>query len=274
MKTIHIFVILLATAFQASGVEFFDNLIRRAAEEGFENLYMERGESKAPVLFYENRVYRDEFYAAAVLLAICEKELPEAEHIILCRCRNRVPLVELAVDLTDYRRIVRDGEPMAASEWLTLRSPRHKLPREAEVREKAAGRFDLILTPGLSLYLGNYDDRFKAHLQVLPALSTHLWRGGSIMVEAAVPLYSDVNYQSYRFKSYSQLNRVVLSQFMRLPGNVFLFLHAGAFYPNRWGFGGEAVKWLLHRQLALGYRLEYTGFLLYFQNQLYYSQLG
>ncbi len=269
--------LLLFSSVRGEGL-FFENsehVLNRLAAHGFENLSLRADEKGMPVVFYENRVFRDDLYAAAVVLAECSLFLADSGQIVLVPLCRGMATCNLVVRLSLYKQWMLDeiGEP--PEDWIELRKASLRPPFFGDpVRESTWGRFDLTLIPGFSVYLGNYDDRFKLFLQASPRLSTSLWRGTAVFVQGSVPLYNDVNYQSYRFKNYAQITGAAFTQAVSLPADTWAAATVGAFQPNRWGYGGEVLKWLWGRSAAIGYRVEYTGFLLYYQKVWHYSRLN
>jgi hypothetical protein len=268
---------LLLTVLLFGGEMFFDNsnaIIDRLQRQGFENLAMRVNPVGVPVIYYENRFYRDELYGAAMVLAEAQDLLPDTGRVILTPKRRGLPICGLDVVLASYKAWVSGETSEPDAGWITLENVSENLPLfGADVKEPSRGRVDLTVYPSFSTYLGNYDDRFKLFFQLMPVLSTTLWRGAGVYVEGAFPIYNDVNYQFYRFKDYAQISKAAVNQMMRLPGDVLMLVSFGVFNPNRWGIGGEGTKLLFKRRLAIGYRFEYTGFLLLYKSVWNYSPM-
>lgn len=268
---------LLLTVLSFGSEMFFDNskaVLDRLQVQGFENLAIRVNPVGIPVIYYENRFYRDELYGAAAVLAEVQDLLPDTGRVILTPKRRGLPICGLNVVLASYKAWISGEASEPDAGWITLENVSESLPLfGADAKEPSRGRVDLTIYPSFSTFLGNYDDRFKLFFQIMPVLSTTLWRGAGVYVEGAIPIYNDVNYQFYRFKDYAQISKAAVNQMMRLPGEVLTAVSFGIFNPNRWGIGGEATKLLFKRQLAVGYRFEYTGFLLYYKNIWNYSPL-
>jgi hypothetical protein len=181
----------------------------------------------------------------------------------------------LNVVLASYKAWISGDASEPDAGWIALENVPARLPLfGADARAPSRGRVDLTIYPSFSLFLGNYDDRFKLFFQLKPVISTTLWRGAELCVEGSIPLYNDVNYQYYRYKVYAQISRAAVNQMMRLPGDVLTSVSFGLYSPNRWGIGGEAAKLLLNRRAVVGYRFEYTGFMLYYRNVLNYAPMN
>jgi hypothetical protein len=261
---------------------FFDNqnaLVSVLREHGFENLYLSSRADSALMIYYENRLYRNELYASGIVAALAFDVVADFEKIVLVPCKRAFPVCELELDVRLYESLIRSdmeqAEQSTFSGLLTVKNVSHALPfLPMDLERPAIGKIDVTLYPTFSVHLGNYDDRFKMFFAVMPVVSTTLWKGAAVYAEASVPLYNDVNYHYMRFKDYPQLSKAAFSQIVRLPFDVVTNFSFGAFNPNRWGLAGEVNKLLLNRRLAIGYSFEYTGFLLYYDNVWNYSKLN
>ena len=257
---------------------FFENptvVLSRLQKQVFENLRIQASQTGEPVLFYENRLYRDELNGAAVLLAEIYDLLPDTGEVILTPCKRGLPVAGLRIKTAAYKSWVSGAVSEPTDGWIRLENVPVPLPFWAPERTATSrGKIDLTVYPSFSTYLGNYDDRFKLFFQIMPVLSTTLWRGAAVYVEGAVPIYNDVNYQFYRFKEYAQISKAAVSQMARLPGDIYAATAVGIFNPNRWGISGEAVKLFWNRQIMIGCRFEYTGFCLYYKNVWNYTPLN
>ncbi|MBN1561906.1 YjbH domain-containing protein [candidate division KSB1 bacterium] len=254
---------------------FFENsqtLVARLAEYGFENIRVSSRQDNTVAIYYENRLYRNELFAAGIVAALLNELLEDERRVACVPCRRALPICELEFDLRDYRRFLAgsDAAPEGA-DIVRVRSLARSAPSAA--KNRSFGKLDITLYPAFSVHLGNYDDRFKMFFALMPVLSTTLWRGAALYVEASIPLYNDVNYHYYRFKDYPQLSKAALSQMVRLPFDLMTSVTFGAFNPNRWGVGGEVIKHFWQRHLAVGYSMEYTGFLLYYASEWNYSSM-
>ncbi len=258
---------------------FFDNhdaFIAVLQEHGFENIYVTRRQDSVLMIYYENRLYRNELYASGVVTALVNDIAADEPLMVLAPCKRALPVCELHVDMRAYRALVHapgDGAPFTGV--VSVKSVSKASPfAPMALQRPAMGRLDVTLYPTFSVHLGNYDDRFKMFLAIMPVLSTSLWKGAAVYAEASVPLHNDVNYHYMRFKDYPQLSKAALSQIVRLPYDVVTSVSFGAYNPNRWGFAGEINKLFLNRRVALGYSFEYTGFLLYYDEVWNYSKLN
>lgn len=268
-----VWVLACAASLGAATPSFFDSLTARLETQGFEHLLVRQRSDSTVIVHYENRIYRNEFYAAGVVVALAHDLVPDSGGLVLVPSRRALPMCELVVDLPAYRRWVVNSEGEPPAHLVRVRDVSESLPLWGlEMKRPGTGKIDLMIAPSFSVYLGNYDDRFKAFFQLMPVVSTSLWRGAALYVEGAIPIHNDVNYQYYRFKEYAQLSKAAVNQMLRLPGNVLASVSYGVFNPNRWGIGAEVTKLLFQRRLAIGYSIEHTGFLLYYDNVWNYSK--
>lgn len=260
-----------------SDSSFFDNdsaLVTILAEHGFENIYIQNRAEDVAAVCYENRLYRNELFASGIVAALVHTVLKEKRQLILLPCRRALPICELVVDLQVYNEMLAGKVLTPEVKLVAVQAVSESTPFWPKNLDRpAVGKVDIILYPSFSMHLGNYDDRFKLFFALMPVVSASLWKGASLYVEAAIPIYNDVNYHYYRFKDYPQLSKAALSQIVRLPYDVVVSLSAGAYNPNRWGIAGEVNKLFLKRHLALGYSFEQTGFLLYYDGLWNYSRM-
>lgn len=243
-------------------------------EHGFENIHVADSDSGDLEVYYENRIYRDELYAAGIVMALIDSLAMGEENIILIPGRRAFPICELQIRHAAYDSFMAEiVDAKVRPPFVTVADFREKLAfRRHDLKSPSFGKIDLTVYPTFSVYLGNYDDRFKLFFALMPVVSTTLWKGAAAYAEASIPLYNDVNYQYFRFIDYPQLSKAAVSQIVRLPFNVVASLSYGVYNPNRYGWAGEVNKSFFHRRLAMGYSFEYTGFLLYYDKVWYKSK--
>jgi hypothetical protein len=252
---------------------FFDNS-NLLAEHGFENIWFSSRDDGDIAVYYENRVYRDELYAAGVVMALIDPELADSVNVSLIPSRRALPICELRIDRSAYKGFVALPEAsMPDTAFVSVGDVKVSSPfRRRHFERPSFGKIDLTVYPTFSVYLGNYDDRFKLFFAMMPVASTTLWKGASAYVEMSVPMYNDVNYQYFRFIDYPQLSKAAMNQIVRLPFHIMASASFGLYNPNRWGWGGEVNKSFFNRRFSLGYSFEYTGFLLYYDHVWHYSK--
>ncbi len=264
---------LLLAGFSASQAEIPDSLLSACQsvlqQHGFENLAISAIGQDTVSLGYENRIYRNDMTAAGVVLACVQAQLAHIEVLQLIPQQRGIPVCTIIVSLPGYRQyIAGELDEKAFSASLRITSAAH-LP--FHVRSASSfGRMDITVRPGLAFQLGNYDDRFKINFNIQPELSTTLWRGGRLLVQAIVPLHDEIGIYTDEVR----LGRFALSQWIRMPGDGIVSLNAGCFRPDRWGLAGEGAWYLFNRHICLGSAAEYTGFLLYQEKEWVYSKLS
>lgn len=242
-------------------------------DHGFENIVISERSDSVLAVYYENRLYRDELYAAAVIMALLDSLSIEPSTVVLVPSRRALPVCELRIDRRRYKEFINKGD--TEEKFISVTDVGQASPFwPTAFTRPSFGRIDLTVYPTFSVYLGNYDDRFKLFFALMPVVSTTLWKGAAIYIEASIPLYNDVNYQYFRFIDYPQLSKAAVNQTLRLPYNIMASVSFGLFNPNRWGWGGEVNKLFFNRHLSIGYSFEYTGFLLYYDKVWNYSKMG
>jgi len=254
----------------------FFEISEALSEHGFENIHVADRDSSDLAVYYENRIYRDELYAAGVVMALVDSLAADYENVVLIPRRRAFLVCELWIQHAAYDSYIAERTNAATEKAFVAVadvSEKSSFGRH-ELKSPSFRKVDLTVYPTFSVYLGNYDDRFKLFFALMPVVSTTLWKGAAAYVEASLPLYNDVNYQYFRFIDYPQLSKAAVNQMARLPFDVRASVSFGLFNPNRWGWAGEVNRQFFRRHLSLGYSFEYTGFLLYYNKIWNYSKIG
>lgn len=256
---------------------FFDNqqaVVETLQQHGFENISVKSRSDSALVIYYENRMYRNELYASAIVTALVENRAGDST-LVLVPCRRAMPICELYIDLESYRAFCHGTGADAQPAFVRIKDVSETLPFwPSGLTQPARGKIELMMSPSVAVYFGNYDDRFKMFFALMPVVRTTLWKGAALFAEASIPIYNDVNYDFMRYRDYAQLSKAAFSQVFELPFHVLGHFSAGVYNPHRWGLAGEINKLFMNRHLSVGYSFEYTGFLLYYDKLWNYSKLN
>jgi len=241
--------------------------------QGFENISLAAAGEDTLYVDYENRVFRNEVTAAGVVLAALNEKLANVEVVALTPRNRDLAICTIYVPLSAYREFISGGlEARALAEALVMDKGHGALStaQQTSRAESSFGRVDVTVRPGVAFQLGNYDDRLKINLNLLPELSATLWRGGRLLVQALVPLHDEIGLYTNEVR----LSRAVLNQWLRLPGDGFASVSVGGFYPDRYGAAAECGYYFFDRHVHLGAAAEYSGFLLYQDKKWNYSDPG
>lgn len=241
--------------------------------QGFENLSLAAAGEDTVYVDYENRVFRNEVTAAGVVLAALSEKLTDVDVLVLTPRNRDLAICTIYVPLSSYREFISGGlEAGALADALVIDKGRRAAAASERTSrvESSFGRVDVTVRPGVSFQLGNYDDRLKINLNLLPELSTTLWRGGRLLAQALVPLHDEIGLYTDEVR----LSRAVLNQWLRLPGDGFASFSAGGFHPDRYGAAAECGYYFFDRHVHLGAAAEYSGFLMYQNKKWNYSDPG
>jgi len=243
------------------------------AQQGFENLSLAAAGDDTLYVDYENRVFRNEVTAAGVALAALNEKLVDVKVVALTPRNRDLAICTIYVPLSAYREFISGGlEARALADALVIDKGHGALSTAqwTSRAESSFGRVDVTVRPGVAFQLGNYDDRLKINVNLLPELSTTLWRGGRLLVQALAPLHDEIGLYTDEVR----LSRAVLNQWLRLPGDGFASFSTGGFHPDRYGAAAECGYYFFDRHVHLGAAAEYSGFLLYQDKKWNYSPLG
>ena len=240
--------------------------------QGFENVRVGAAGPETLFVDYENRVFRNEVTAAGVVLASLDTTLAEIDVLALTPKHRDLPICTIFVPLQRYREFIAGRlDADALAEALTIEKGHDPSNKTQMTKQTASSlrRFDVTIRPATAFQLGNYDDRLKISLSLMPEISTTLWRGGRLLAQAIIPLHDEIGVYTDEVR----LGRLALSQWLQLPGDGFAALSIGGFSPDRYGVAGEFNQFLFHRHIKLGAAAEYSGFLLRQNDYWNYSDL-
>jgi hypothetical protein len=246
--------------------------------QGFENVRTGyTSDEKSLYIEYENRVYRNDLYAAGLVAGIASRQCLDSTSIALVPLKENVPICDIVFNVEDYKKLIDgtlDKDLFAAR--LTVKT--HTSDADSifsSVKKKSYRKIDLYVDPGLNYQLGNLDDPYKFYVAINPEISTTLWKGFVLSGRYKIPIIDEIgNYQIGRYKSTSSLSRLTATQFLNLPRNGFAVVNIGLFEPDRWGGSSEIAWYLFDQRVLIGSKLDYTGFMLYRNGVLSYSKLG
>ncbi len=252
--------LVLPAGVRPQGTDRAEAVTERLALAGFENI---RSALRNDTLYVglENRVWRSQARGAAEALRAIAPAAGEATVIALTLLHHDIPVTSLVVprrQLDDFLagRTGADeftGSVKAGYDSRAYRAVLAALPRE----RSSPGKLDATLGPSLRMRFGNFDRPLEAGFCLAPAIQVMLRRGMTLTAGVLIPLYTNLldDEEGYAVRP----GQVTLNQTFRLPYDLFVSASAGCFTQNRYGFDGEARKFLVHGRITIGGRLGYTG---------------
>ncbi|MBD3376500.1 hypothetical protein GF406_15805 [candidate division KSB1 bacterium] len=241
-------------------------LIDRLVKEGFENIRVNQERSFLRVS-YENRVYRHEVEAFAIVAALAVQE-SQAERLILIPQSQDVALAEIEFAAQSFRQFAQgeiEGDAFVKS--MIFREPGK---RTGQRHNASFLKTDVLLYPRIAMQMGNWENRYKWRVSLVPQLDMTLMPSLFFQGRMLIPIKDEI--KSTRSEQV-RLAQAVFQGIHRLPGHVYASVRAGVFEPERYGVSVEAMRFLLGRQALLNVQFDRTGFLWYQEGVWNYSDL-
>lgn len=245
-------------------------MMARLEREGFISIEIDATSRDSLYIYYENRVYRNEVFAAGALLSAIDAFAGDSVRIFLTPRRQGISLGTVAVKVSDYRSFIAGRlTEEQFRERLDFSCMDHPTPvRGIGIRSKRLfPLMDLTIHPSFTIQLGNYDDAVKFDVGMAPELSLDLWRGASVAARVLLPLYDELRLYTLE----PRMVRLTVGQTLHLRQAGWLFARFGVFEPDRWGIAGEWARFVFRRSVMIGCKGEYTGFYLQQQGVTNYS---
>jgi len=263
---------------QDKEVEFIGEIQQLLAGQGFENVVVKSRSQQEVIVEYENRRYRYELRAMGVVCALVSSKAEHVGWLTLIPKNRDIPLVQVRINLRDYDAFIKGeiSKKTFASRLEISQDPISYEPDSGNSSfrtNQANGSFrkiDLVINPDINVRLGNYDDPYKWQLNIIPGISSYLFKGMKATAELIIPLENELDEGGNDVRP----GKIVLNHTIRLPGNFFSSISSGYFDLNRYGLSVECLKFLLNGNLSFSAKVDYTGFLIYIDKQWYYSDLN
>ncbi len=233
---------------------------------------------KELIIEYENRRYRYEMRAMGVVSALVSSKCKVVDWLTLIPKNRNIPLVKVRINLLDYEAFIKGeisakmfGSRLEISQNLFCNgSGNGNTSLQTNQANDSFRKIDLFINPDINARLGNYDDPYKWQLNIIPEISSFLFKGMQVTAEFIIPLENELGEEGDDVRP----GKVVLNQTLWFPHQIFSSFSSGYFDPNRYGFSVEFLKFLFNGDLSFSAKVDYTGFLLYMDKQWYYSDLN
>ena len=246
----------------------FQFLIENLQDIGYENLAIDSDRKDTLLIYYENRIFRDEMLGLAVVAVLSSNVYPEKETIILCPQNRGIVLCNISMSnflLTMYLK-QEISETLFSS---SLQFVNVQKSRNSQTWNDTNYKLDIKLSPGTMFRLGNYDDAFKYTGSLMYDASISFWPGNMVNIRYNIPMINELKVYTYE----PRIVRGTVSQVLRINRDALFSFSCGSFETDRWGFSGEIFHSFLNREIYSGFSMDYTGFLLYQNNKWIYSKV-
>jgi hypothetical protein len=230
------------------------------AKNGYENL---RVKQRNDTIFIglENRVWRWETRAVADVLKLVMPLAGPGGTIALTLQREGIAVTTITVPRRLYEGLLsgsisQEGFTDSVSARLAVRDHRSPL---AHIRaaNRSFNKLDVVVYPQLKMQFGDFVHPLEVQFNVAPAVQINFLKGMSATAQVIFPVFNNLvgDPQGNTIRP----GLVVLSQSFHLPAQIFATVSAGYFTRDRYGFNGEARKFLFNGKMSVGASLGYTG---------------
>ncbi len=234
---------------------------RYLADDGFENIQIKIGEENSIWIYYENRRFRNEVTALAVVLQYAGASIPNAEKFIIIPRHRSVDLCFITVNPQTYRDFLNDF--ISTSEFIdhlkiSYRSPGRPLTGyQTPSTRSSLFNFDFILQPGFKTQFARPGDPAQMQFNFLTDFSTMIAPGTQFSGQWIFPLYNEFETRENRSRpGYFHLN-----QFFRLPSAFFVSLSAGVFEHSFSGISAHIQRYFFRNRFSISGRFDYLNLL-------------
>lgn len=250
-----VLVLLLLPAWIPAKAQLRDSAIVALSGLGFENITVtDRGDTL--VVSFENRRYRFDPAGCASLAKSLVPLAPDSVVISAILLRQGIPVVGFYT-----------GKGGSEAKVQTLPRRFRLPPAEGRLNNSSLNKPELVIYPQVKIQLGNFDDPFKSQFNIAPALEMDIARGLHVMAQVIVPLQNDLEPHGNSVRP----GILSISQFVRLPGNIFSLFSVGYFTRNRYGLNSEFRKYFLNGKVFLGCSAGVTGYAEFYDKSWEYS---
>ncbi len=234
-----------------------DSLDIVLSRQGFENIaFIDKGDTL--VVSFENRRYRFDPAGCANLVKSLVPLMPDSLIISAILLKQGIPVM----------RICLDGQGSEVKVQ-TLPSRFRLSSVGRRVHHSTLNKPELVIYPQVRIQLGNFDDPFKSQFNLAPALEMDIARGLHMMAQVIVPLQNDLEPHGNSVRP----GILSISQFLRLPGNIYSLFSVGYFTRNRYGLNSEFRKYFANGKVFLGCMAGVTGYAEFYDNSWHYSSV-
>lgn len=256
---------------------FCTELADELVELGLENVEVFYDNNESVYIIYENRLFRSELTALGKVLSSASRCPSDMKKIVIIIKRLDLPVIALKTKTVDLQNFI--SAQVSANDFaqnIEFIAPNHfNEINKTRTSQKAVNpsfrKIDVVIQPAIDAQLGNREKPYKFKIRFDCGLTTLFARGFGFEARARIPVMDEIT--TYARES-TRLYSASLNYLARLSPDVFIAAHAGYFSGERYGISTQAAHYFLKGNLALTARLDYTGFLFYFDKKWLYSGLN
>jgi len=250
-------------------------LQKKLVAAGLENVVVSFDDAETLSLGYENRRYRSEITALGKVLSCAAFYSDEIVKLRIIIKRLDLPVIALQIQSGDLQDFIAQNlsAPDFAKRLIAVDHTEGKKTGAAMLAKGNSSAFkaDVVLQPLVDAQLGDYHEPYKFKIGFTLGVSTLLARGLHFEARARIPLLDEIDaFVKESPHPYS----ASLNYLLPAAKNTFLSTHLGYFSGERYGFASQAAHYFRNGNLALAARVDYTGFLTYFDKKWFYSGLN
>jgi hypothetical protein len=239
----------------------------RLVEHGFENVAVQATGGET-VVWFENRIYRDELTSLGVAAALAARDLPAADTLTLVPQNLGLPLLSLSAPSASWAQLVRGGVSPEEFRGDLRISPGRSLAGTARAHPPR-WKTDVAVRPLWRFELGRPDDVFRSTFALAPEITMSPMSGALLTGQLLIRVKDDLDPEA----SDVAPGRCTVSGTGWLPRSVLVAGSAGIFPDDRWGVAGEAARVFLDGWLELGAGGDWSGRLEFTEDAILYSGL-
>lgn len=246
----------IALCFQASA-QLRDSSLVALSRQGFENIAVaDHGDTL--VVTFENRRYRFDPTGCSNLAKSLAPLVADSLVISSILLKHGIPVMKFCIPEKGGEAIVQ-----------TLPSRYRFRPSGSRMSQSSLNRPELVIYPQVKIQLGNLDDPFKSQFNIAPALEMDIARGLHVMAQVIVPLQNDLEPHGNSVRP----GILSISQFVRLPANIYSLFSVGYFTRDRYGLNSEFRRYFANGKVFLGCSAGVTGYAEFYEKSWHYSSI-
>lgn len=217
--------------YKTNEIEFIGEIQKLLVHQGFENVVVRcrLKEKKEVIVEYENRRYRYEMRAMGVVCALASSKCKRIDWLTLIPKNRDIPLVQVRINLQDYDSFIKGeiskkifASRLEISQGLfSNESGTEDISVQTNQANDSFRKIGLFINPDINARLGNYDDPYKLQLNIIPEVSSFLFKGMKTTAELIIPLENELSEEGDDLRP----GKVLLNHTFRFPNNIFSSLN-------------------------------------------------
>ncbi len=211
------------------------------------------------IVGYENRVYRYEIRAIQEIIQLLGPDMAPGQMLTLVPHNRGVALASITVPADAYhafRRGETDAAQFVDAIGVSFRPTRLDVGQVVSHANPSTFKLDVTLQPQLRTEFGKFSDPIESQINLVPGVSTSLWKGMRLSAQVILPLQNELDPAESQVRP----GVVTLTQTLRPLPSTIVSASAGYFTNNQYGVDLSAQHYLMGGRLMLGAGAGYTGY--------------